>query len=187
MLLDDVGIMVETLLQRQSGNALERDDRNGCRLARTAGIDADHRVAARRFDGEPGAQVGAGCIHPRENIAKVQRCALLGIRCPDAAQPAKQPTKPSSRATFPNGLRRWAWAMSSMVGISGLSPRFCYRLRLECSRTNVARSARLNFPIAACIVHSNNSAADILGSTLFSTMKVSMQAAAARLFPSRNG
>ena len=72
MLLGDVGVMVEKLLQRHSGNAFERDDRNGRRLARAAGIDADHGVAAGGFDGEPGAQVGVGCIHPREYITQIQ-------------------------------------------------------------------------------------------------------------------
>ena len=33
MLLGDVEVMVEKLLQRQSGNPLERDNRNGCRQA----------------------------------------------------------------------------------------------------------------------------------------------------------
>lgn len=72
MLLGDVGVVVEKLLQRQPGNALEGDDRNGRRPYRTAGIDADHGVAAGGFDGEPGAQVGVGCIHPREYITQIQ-------------------------------------------------------------------------------------------------------------------
>ena len=72
MLLGDVGVMVEKLLQRQSGNPLECDDRNGRCPSHAVGIDADHRVAARSFDGEPCAQVGVGCIHPREYITQIQ-------------------------------------------------------------------------------------------------------------------
>jgi len=76
------------------------------------------------------------------------------------------------------------------AGIKSTRTPACFNIQAffwECFFSNTASRGRSSSLMATCRVHSNYCSGVSVGFIPFTTRKVSMQSAAVRLFPSRNG